>query len=45
MGQTYVYITGNAEEEKDGYNLSFGIFIDGTLTNKDNTNLHTGNVQ
>jgi hypothetical protein len=37
MGQTYVYNTGKAEEEEGTYQLQFGVFIDGTLNNKDNS--------
>jgi hypothetical protein len=39
MGQTFVYNTGKAEEEKGTFKLAFGVFIDGTLNNKDNTDL------
>ena len=39
MGQTFVYNAGTAEEVKGIFNLSFGVFIDGTLNNKDNTDL------
>ena len=39
MGQTYVYNTGKAEVVKEEIEVTFGIFIDGTLNNKANTKL------
>ena len=41
MGQTFVYNAGTAEEVKGDLNLSFGVFIDGTLNNKVNFDLRT----
>ena len=37
MSTTFVYNTGEAEAGKDELELVFGVFIDGTLNNKDNT--------
>lgn len=39
MGKTFVYNTGSADEDKkdDELRLEFGVFIDGTLNNKENT--------
>jgi hypothetical protein len=41
MGKSFVYNTGTSEDSllKDELQLSFGIFIDGTLNNKKNTEL------
>ena len=39
MGQTFVYNQGKDEIKKDEIQLTFGVFIDGTLNNKDNTDL------
>lgn len=41
MGQTFVYNTGSSEDDKkkDELRLEYGVFIDGTLNNKDNTDL------
>ncbi|WP_316633162.1 DUF2235 domain-containing protein [uncultured Flavobacterium sp.] len=41
MGKTFVYNTGASkdEEKQDELPLTFGIFIDGTLNNKDNTDM------
>ena len=41
MGKSFVYNTGSADDDKkeDELCLTFGIFIDGTLNNKDNTQL------
>lgn len=41
MGKTFVYNTGTSkdEEKQDELRLTFGIFIDGTLNNKDNTDM------
>ncbi len=37
MGQTFVYNTGKAEVEEKHFEVEFGVFIDGTLNNKDNS--------
>ena len=37
MGQTYVYNSGEYEVSDDEIEVTFGVFIDGTLNNKDNT--------
>jgi hypothetical protein len=39
MGQTFVYNAGSSDDDKleDELQLKFGIFIDGTLNNKTNT--------
>ncbi|MDI9309428.1 MAG: DUF2235 domain-containing protein [Limnohabitans sp.] len=37
MGHTFVYNTGKAEELEDTFKVEFGVFIDGTLNNKDNS--------
>ena len=39
MGKTYVYNTGKAEVAKEEIEVTFGVFIDGTLNNKANTKL------
>jgi hypothetical protein len=39
MGMTYVYNTGKAEVEKKNLQVTFGVFIDGTLNSKENTKL------
>jgi hypothetical protein len=41
MGKAFVYNTGSAEDDKkdDELRLTFGVFIDGTLNNKRNTQL------
>lgn len=41
MGKTFVYNTGTSkdEEKQDELRLTFGIFIDGTLNNKNNTDM------
>ncbi|KQB37455.1 T6SS phospholipase effector Tle1-like catalytic domain-containing protein [Flavobacterium aquidurense] len=41
MGKTFVYNTGAGkdEEKQDELPLTFGIFIDGTLNNKENTDM------
>jgi hypothetical protein len=39
MGKTFVYNTGEAEVEKKHLEVTFGVFIDGTLNNKENTKL------
>ena len=41
MGKSFVYNTGSSEEDvpKKHLELSFGVFIDGTLNNKTNTEL------
>jgi hypothetical protein len=41
MGKTFVYNTGASKDDlkKDELHLSFGIFIDGTLNNKNNTDM------
>lgn len=41
MGKTFVYNTGASkdEEKQDELSLTFGIFIDGTLNNKENTDM------
>ncbi len=39
MGQTFVYNTGKAEVEKKHLEVTFGVFIDGTLNSKENTKL------
>jgi hypothetical protein len=41
MGKTFVYNTGASkdEEKQDELRLTFGIFIDGTLNNKNNTDM------
>ena len=39
MGQTYVYNTGKAEVADEEVEVTFGVFIDGTLNNKENTKL------
>lgn len=41
MGKTFVYNTGTSkdEEKQDELHLTFGIFIDGTLNNKNNTDM------
>ena len=37
MGQTYVYNSGKYEVSDEEIEVTFGVFIDGTLNNKDNT--------
>ncbi len=39
MSTTYVYNTGEYKTESENLELVFGVFIDGTLNNKDNTDL------
>ncbi|CAM3749851.1 DUF2235 domain-containing protein [Flavobacterium gelidilacus] len=39
MGQTYVYNSGKYEVSDDEIEVTFGVFIDGTLNNKENTKL------
>ncbi|WP_185965917.1 hypothetical protein [Flavobacterium sp. ZT3R18] len=41
MGKSFVYNTGSAEDDKkdDELRFDFGVFIDGTLNNKENTRL------
>jgi cytoskeletal protein CcmA (bactofilin family) len=39
MGQTFVYNFGEAEIDKKKIEVTFGVFIDGTLNNKDNTDM------
>jgi hypothetical protein len=41
MGKSFVYNTGSSSDDKreDEIRLEFGVFIDGTLNNKDNTDL------
>jgi hypothetical protein len=39
MSTTYVYNTGEYKTEDENLELVFGVFIDGTLNNKDNTDL------
>jgi Uncharacterized alpha/beta hydrolase domain (DUF2235) len=39
MGQTFVYNSGKAEVEKKHLEVTFGVFIDGTLNSKANTKL------
>jgi hypothetical protein len=39
MGQTFVYNTGKGEIEKKHLEVTFGVFIDGTLNNKTNKEL------
>jgi hypothetical protein len=41
MGKTFVYNTGAGKDDikKDELHLTFGIFIDGTLNNKNNTDM------
>lgn len=38
MGQAYVYNAGKTEVPIEELEVTFGVFIDGTLNNKDNTN-------
>lgn len=40
MGQTFVYNLGKEELKRDELQFTFGVFIDGTLNNKDNTDMH-----
>lgn len=37
MGNRFVYNTGEAKAKKNEIDLVFGVFIDGTLNNKTNT--------
>ena len=37
MSTTFVYNTGEAEAGKDGLELVFVVFIEGTLDNRDST--------
>lgn len=37
MGKTFVYNTGASDEDKKEDELEFGVFIDGTLNNRKNT--------
>ena len=39
MGQTFVYNSGEADVATDELHLSFGLFFDGTLNNKENTRI------
>ena len=39
MGYSFVYNTGEEEQPKQELQLNFGVFIDGTLNNKENTRL------
>lgn len=39
MSTTFVYNTGEYKTENENLELVFGVFIDGTLNNKDNTDL------
>ncbi|WP_190304420.1 hypothetical protein [Flavobacterium branchiophilum] len=41
MGKSFVYNTGSSDDDKkkNDINMEFGVFIDGTLNNKDNTAL------
>ena len=39
MGNSFVYNTGEAKAKKNEIDLVFGVFIDGTLNNKTNTDL------
>ena len=39
MGQTFVFNAGEAEVEKKHLEVTFGVFIDGTLNNKTNKEL------
>ena len=39
MGQTFVYNQGKDDLKKEDMQLTFGVFIDGTLYNKDNTDM------
>jgi hypothetical protein len=39
MSTTFVYNAGDYKSEEDHLELTFGVFIDGTLNNKDNTDL------
>ena len=43
MGKSFVYNTGssNDDKKKSDIRLEVGVFIDGTLNNKDNTDLRT----
>ena len=41
MGQTFVYNSGEEETKRDELQFVFGIFIDGTLNNKDNTDMRS----
>ncbi|MFD1606065.1 phospholipase effector Tle1 domain-containing protein [Flavobacterium artemisiae] len=43
MGKTFVYNTGTGkdEEKQDEIALTFGVFIDGTLNNKNNTDMRS----
>lgn len=39
MGKTFVYNAGKEETPKDEIWKEYGLFFDGTLNNKDNTEL------
>ncbi|HZH73432.1 MAG TPA: DUF2235 domain-containing protein [Mariniphaga sp.] len=39
MGMTFVYNSGEAVDPKDELHVSFGLFFDGTLNNKENTRI------
>ena len=39
MGTTFVYNSGEAVDPKDELHVSFGLFFDGTLNNKENTRI------
>ena len=41
MGKNFVYNSGEEEIKKDELQLTFGVFIDGTLNNKDNTDMRS----
>lgn len=41
MGQTFVYNSGKEDFKRDELQFEFGVFIDGTLNNKDNTDMRT----
>ena len=41
MGQTFVYNSGEEELKKEELQFVFGVFIDGTLNNKDNTDMRS----
>ena len=41
MSTTFVYNSGEDKVENKYMELSFGVFIDGTLNNKDNTDMRT----
>lgn len=45
MGQTFVYNHGKDDLKKEDMQLTFGVFIDGTLYNKDNTDMRNKQVR